>query len=892
MPRPECKGAPTGDPGFPAGAALPDRRNGWRGCLLAVALAAAAGTLVADGKAPPVEDPAGSRSSSTAPAAVETNAAAARRNENVAVQQLDTNAAKEANKRLGTTPRFVDEFRITNGYYAAELGVEPSGFLAGTAPASLAPGWHGELFELHENSVLNARSFFQVGPVQPARQNQYGVRARGPLTSAAELGLRLEQTKIRGMVNGNVQVPLSSERTPLAEDPRIRRVVERFLAAYPAVAPNRTDLDPRALNTNAPQRVDDTQFEVDLSRRTGGWGAWTAAWSVDRSRTDAFQFVAGQNPDTEIHAHQGRLTGYFDPAGGLEGEAGLRLERVRSVLLPEENAVGPEVRIGHQIQNLGPDAEFPVDRAQNLITAGGMLSWVEPRNRHRLEVGGWLTRVQLNGIESNNLRGSFTFSNAFGRTAIENLLWGVPSKYVVTLGDAYRGFRSWRGELFAGDRWNLRPDLTLSAGVRYSFEARPREVHARDVLPYGCDCNNFAPRLGLAWRHGGFVWRASWAVSYGEIYPVTYQQIRNNPPLLRQIQVQDPDLLDPLAGIDVLDAASRYSPTWLSPDLVAPYSHQVHVGLERRLGPDLRLRAAYVGSRTLKLFRAFVLNRAEPVAGIPLETGTIDLRRPDQRFSEVYWIANGGMAYLDALQLAVSLPGWRGLSLSAEYFFSKALDEGVDYTGTAAGADLTRGRNQDQGDAFRDMKGPSNFDSPHSLLVMGSWSPPFHWRSPLGVILKGWTLTGAAMLKNGTPFTLYVGSDAPGFGNVDGSGGDRPNLLDPTILGTAFGHPDTSAAVLSPDRFAPIQLGARRGNLGRNTFRKGPIKNLNLALSRHWALERNGLEGIEFRVEAYNATNSPQFDEPQRNLTSPSFGRITNTLNQGRILQAGLRLLF
>ena len=45
------------------------------------------------------------------------------------------------------------------------------------------------------------------------------------------------------------------------------------------------------------------------------------------------------------------------------------------------------------------------------------------------------------------------------------------------------------------------------------------------------------------------------------------------------------------------------------------------------------------------------------------------------------------------------------------------------------------------------------------------------------------------------------------------------------------------------------------------------------------------------RGEAYNLTNTPQFDEPQRNLSSPSFGRITNTLNDGRVLQLALRFI-
>jgi hypothetical protein len=47
---------------------------------------------------------------------------------------------------------------------------------------------------------------------------------------------------------------------------------------------------------------------------------------------------------------------------------------------------------------------------------------------------------------------------------------------------------------------------------------------------------------------------------------------------------------------------------------------------------------------------------------------------------------------------------------------------------------------------------------------------------------------------------------------------------------------------------------------------------------------------LQFRADAFNLTNTPQFDEPQRNLTSPAFGKITNTLNDGRVLQFGLRI--
>ena len=39
-----------------------------------------------------------------------------------------------------------------------------------------------------------------------------------------------------------------------------------------------------------------------------------------------------------------------------------------------------------------------------------------------------------------------------------------------------------------------------------------------------------------------------------------------------------------------------------------------------------------------------------------------------------------------------------------------------------------------------------------------------------------WTISGALLLKSGTPFPVFAGSDAPGFGNVDGENGDRVHV--------------------------------------------------------------------------------------------------------------------
>ena len=156
--------------------------------------------------------------------------------------------------------------------------------------------------------------------------------------------------------------------------------------------------------------------------------------------------------------------------------------------------------------------------------------------------------------------------------------------------------------------------------------------------------------------------------------------------------------------------------------------------------------------------------------------------------------------------------------------------------------------------------------------------------------VRNWTVTTIYRAKSGLPFTVMTGSDSPGYGNVDGSSYDRPNLVDPNILGRFVTHPDTAQQLLPRSAFAYLAPGQVRGNLGQNTFRRGGISNLNLALSRIWTLPSERY--LTLRAEALNATNTPQFAEPITDLTNPAFGKITNTLNDGRNFALTLELRF
>jgi hypothetical protein len=841
-----------------------------------------------------------SRPDGAKPAAAKTNPApaprarigvAAQRNENVAVYLIDTNAIKEANIRLGTTVQAVPEFAPETFHFATEHG-RPAAETLLLRTAAPASDWHGEMFAWHQNSVFNARTFFQVGGVKPSRRNVHGFRSGGEVGNLGWLSLNGTQRKIRGMVNGNVLVPLAGERTPLATDPARRVMIQRFLNAYPAELPNRPDFDPRALNTNSPQSIDEVSGSARLDRTTPGQGRLSALYSNDRQRIDAFQLVAGQNPDTEIHSQKARLNWRRPRGARTEIAFGFTYSRNRSVLVSEPNAVGPRVRLGFQIEELGPDSHFPINRATNSFRWGG--AWQHTRGAHTVTAGADWTRFQLNGVESGNQRGYYQFTSNFGRPSIENLRLGDASSYEIALGELSRGYRNNTLNAYFGDRWKVNAKLTVAYGVRFNAETRPFEVQRRETIPYSGDWNNWSPRFGFAWQMGrGWVLRSAYTTTFAQILPVTWQQIRNNPPGVFYLQVQSPDLVNPLRGLDLTGGNVRYTPTWLSPDLATPYAHQYNASFERRLAAGSTLRLAYVGSRTIKLVNSFILNRAEVVPGVPLTTATVDQRRRDPRYYDTRTVVNGGVAWFDAALAAWDLPLRRGLTLQTAYTFSKALDQGPDFSATAANRDILSQRSQSQYDSFKDRKGRSNFDSPHSWFLNYTWDLPVPaggngWTRKL---LGGWQATGANLWKKGTPLTLYIGSDGPGYGNVDGGTSDRPHILDPSILGATIANPESAVRLLQRERFAFIRPGETAGNLGRNNFRKARIWNWNAALQKQWRLHHNEWTA-QLRGEAYNLSNTPQFDEPQRNLSAPPFGKITNTLNDGRVFQFVLRFLF
>jgi hypothetical protein len=813
-----------------------------------------------------------------------------KRNENVQFNLIDNNALKDLNIRLGTNATIVTEFQPERKYFGTEFGNSPTSVIH-LNPAQSSRDFHGGLSFSRSDSIFSARTFFQVGGVRPAHENDYGFTAGLGLWRGAHLTLGGSLQNLRGSVNGNVLVPLPSERTPLATDPAVYRLIQRWIDAYPKELPNRTDIDRRALNTNSPQAIDTEASNLRLDQDLGAHDKIFAQHTFTNQKVMAFEFVAGQNPDTNTKSHNARLTWnhQFDARSLIDFTVGF--DRVHSLLVPEPNAVGPQVLIGTSYQSLGPGATVPIDRRINRFRHAVL--YRRQIGKHLFSVGGEVDRLQNNGLESSSERGNYYFRNDFGRSAITNFRLGIASRYSAAIGDGLRGFRWFEQQYFAGDVWKVRPDFTLNYGLRYTPVTAPSEVNHLTPINFNCDCNTLGPQFGFAWdTHGAGVVRAAYGLQFGDIYLQTLQQVRWDPPNFLKFEVPAPPSLFNPTQDTYLGPGARHTQFDVPSNLESPYTHQYTFLWEPLVGKPWSIQLGYIGARSHKLFMMWYFNRAVPEPGIPQTTATVTERRPDPRYYELREARNASNAYFDAARITLKAPAWHGFTGDASYWFSKAIDTGSAYTNMAAGDEALQGYAQSQNLVAQDLKGPSSFDQSHAVMVRFQYALPAF--SSAGHLVRdaihGWRVSGVFLAKSGLPFTVITGSDGPGSGNVDGSNGDRPNLLDPSILGHTIGDPNTSTMLLPRSAFGYIAPTGSRGSLGFNTFRRGGIRNMNAALARSWRVRSEWQATL--RAESINFFNTPQFANPNPDLSSPAFGKITNTLNDGRNFQFTVQLQF
>ncbi len=85
-------------------------------------------------------------------------------------------------------------------------------------------------------------------------------------------------------------------------------------------------------------------------------------------------------------------------------------------------------------------------------------------------------------------------------------------------------------------------------------------------------------------------------------------------------------------------------------------------------------------------------------------------------------------------------------------------------------------------------------DTPQVFTVSYIYRLPFFAgaRGWPAAVAKGWQISGTTLFQSGVAYHFHTGSDAPGYGNVDGNTQDRPNILNPSLPGKSLDNPDRS----------------------------------------------------------------------------------------------------
>ncbi|MBI3934376.1 MAG: TonB-dependent receptor [Acidobacteria bacterium] len=871
------------------------------------------------------------------------------RNPNDFVIRLDTNSITNELARTGGNLRYLTEFRADRNYYG-----EPFGFpLRSVETASLGSvlgSYHGSISEFHQDSALNARPFFQVGSLLPSRRNQYAFSVSGPIVKERlSFNFAWGQVRDSGFVNGNVQVPLAEERTPSATDPEQYAIIAAMLKAFPDELPNLPHVSKRHLNTNSFRNIRNTAFSIHVDSRFASGDRLAFEQQFSDGTEDPFELVLGQNPQTTTKPQSLRLTYSRIVSPRTVMQLYAIYDRLTAVLLPTKryqnllSSLGiqqvPDFDLGEELTNIGiPSQGIPRKRYENHYLLGGQFT--RTAGRHNFSTGGSGKLLWDSDERRSHGRGTLLFNRDFtifdpelenpdgtrGRertaTAVENFLRGQASRLSLAVGNQYRGYRNWEWIAYFQERFTVRPGLQFNLGLRYEALTVPHEVNDLFEFQHDTDANNFAPQFGFAWSPPatGVVVRGGYGIAFGSMTIATWNRQASNPPMTQSLSVDKPTVaIIPEIPSRQPDPTRKSTVGSFDSEAALPYTHTYNFSLERELQTAILLRAGYQGSRTYKMFTGLALNRAryDPLClDSPSRdcnsSADVNARRPDQRFLRIYNIVSGSNGYHDGLQVSVVKKRTRGLSFELRYAFSKSIDSGIfNFADAGNGGEVSQTE-----ELIGDVKSVSAFDTPHSFSINYSYELPRLPTGPewLANFFQRWTVSGTTIFRSGTPFAVFTGSDGPGSGNVDGEPNDRPNLLNPEILGRSFDDPDTSAQwmgalrhdcteVLVPgsatdsykqckyfDTNLPV---GGRGNLGYRVFRKDGTNNWNLALARSFPLPGASSEKqLQFRAEFYNFLNHAQFAAPGYSISSPTFGQITNTVNKGRVTQLSLRLIF
>ena len=414
--------------------------------------------------------------------------------------------------------------------------------------------------------------------------------------------------------------------------------------------------------------------------------------------------------------------------------------------------------------------------------------------------------------------------------------------------------------------------------------------------------NQFQPRLGIAYqfdpktvlRAGGgrFLTRMG---LLDNIFP------GGNSPFQPFVTVQNVSVDNPGASL-TSGTAPPLTITTLNPNLKPPESWNWNFTFERELPFNSVLSVAYVGHRGLHAWDVYDIN--QPLPGTVTPGVNANLVRPFKGFAAIQEEESVVNSNYKALQVALNRRFANGFAFGFSYTLSKSYDNSSNYRDIVPDTYNTS-----------NLWGPSDYDTRHVALITYTYDLPFlRGQGGLaGKLLGGWEITGIAQFQTGTPCGIGSNNDyaqVGEFGSFSNCGNEGQFWVingNPSGPG-AFAGPTgniNSPKYFNTSVFSPPATGTFNLQPGVRDEIYGPgFQNWNLGLFKKFAInERNG---FEFRAEAYNFINHPNWSQfgpgtsgstqpgaLNLNPTSSQFGEVTGKSSTNpRNLQLSLRYYF
>jgi hypothetical protein len=223
----------------------------------------------------------------------------------------------------------------------------------------------------------------------------------------------------------------------------------------------------------------------------------------------------------------------------------------------------------------------------------------------------------------------------------------------------------------------------------------------------------------------------------------------------------------------------------------------------------------------------------------------------------------------------------KGVTFSSSYTFSKSIDN-----------NSVGGSNPEVQD-FRNLRAEralSDFDARQRFVLSGIYQLPIRAEGAfLGRLAKGWSVAPIVNLQSGNPFSPIIPLLSDGSGSLLAF--DRPDLVPGEKIALANPQPE-----LFFNKAAFVRRPRGFGNAGRNIIEGPGFQDVDLSVAKSTPIKEN--VNLQFRAEAFNVLNHPNFAQPNRTVTSSDFGRITATrtargdLGSSRQIQLGMKLTF